>query len=182
MPLIYPLSFFGGNVTEATYTVGGFDFSGIFEDKKPGQFTVDSNNGLHKQFESDANHTHSEFAFNGAATYRIEVTSVPTISVGGANASVADFTLTAGILIYDDGTFAQDLQTPDFDVCDFVNGSQTSIASVGDTQTVSVPSADDALSTVPVVRKSSGFAVYATGSTNQITISGNFGFKVTKLV
>ena len=178
MPLIYPLSFQGGNILQATYTAGGFaTVSSLSADKSPSTFTNDTNNGLHLQFESDANNNIAEFTWAGAATYKIELTSVPTVTVGGLNADVASFTLSAGIRIYNDATFSPTgLSIPDFDVCTFENGSQTFIASVGDTQTVTVAGI------VPGVTDSVGFAFHCNWVIAQTTVSGNFGFKVTKLV
>lgn len=177
MPLIYPLSFQGGNILQATYTAGGFATSAsTTPDKSPSTFTNDTNNGLHLQFESDANNNIAEFTWAGAATYKIELTSVPTVTVGGLRASEASFTLSAGIRVYNDATFSQvGLVSPDFDVCTFDSGSQTFIASVGDTQTVTTSGIAGSADSV-------GFAFHCNWAINNTTVSGNFGFKVTKLV
>jgi len=181
MPLIYPLSFQGGNILKATYTAGGFStLASLTPDQSPATFTNDTNNGLHKQFESDANNNIAEFNWAGAATYEIELTSVPTVTVGGSNAGIASFTLSAGIRIYNDATFLpNNLESPDFDVCTFVNGSQTFIASVGDTQRVTITGADPGAFFAP---DSVGFAFHCNFVNNQTSVSGNFGFKITKLV
>lgn len=174
MPLIYPLAFQGGNIQTATYTVGGFSRLASFNaDQKPSTFTVDTNNGLHNQFESSANVLVSEFLLPGLSNYKIEVTAVPTL-VFTQTADDANFNLRAFIANYNDA-FTSPLNIEgSFVVAEVINNVQTSIASVGDSTIVTIPELSG-------TNDSRGFGFEMTTGSNNTTCTGNFSFKITKL-